>query len=92
MNSNTRQTTPLGSVRGITNTLLPASADKTLLDYNNTDLLDLNMVCPEPEYDLLKRYLNREKQLRVRLLEVYHGKDHKEWKTFITGWESVFKT
>jgi hypothetical protein len=92
VNGNTRQTTPSGSVRGATNTSLPASADETLLDYDNADLPDLDMVRPEPEYDLLKRYLDREKQLRVRLPEVYHGKDHKEWKTFITGWESVFRT
>jgi hypothetical protein len=78
VNSNTRQTTPSGSVRGATNTSLPAPANKTLLDYDNTDLPDLNMVRPEPEYDLLKRYLDREKQLRVRLPEVYHRKDHKE--------------
>ncbi len=53
--------TPLGFIRGVTNTLLLASADKTLLNYNNINLPNLNIVYLKPKYNLLKRYLNREK-------------------------------
>ncbi len=50
--------TPLGSVYSITNTLLLTSANKTLLNYNNINLPNLNIVYLKPKYNLLKRYLN----------------------------------
>ena len=39
---------------------------------------DLDTIRPEPPYNVLKPYLDREKLLKVRAPDVYHGKSLKE--------------
>ncbi len=53
---------------------------------------DLDTIRPEPQYNVLKTYLDREKLLKVRAPDVYRGKSLKEWRTFMSSWEAVFRT
>ena len=62
-----------------------------LPDYDEPDSLDHDVIVPEPTYEILKRNLEREKVLKVKIPEPYHGRSIKEWKTFTSGWEAVFR-
>jgi hypothetical protein len=53
---------------------------------------DSDLILPEPPYNILKTYLDREKSLKVRASEPYRGSNLKEWRTFISHWEGVFRT
>lgn len=96
-----RFTTSRGnSVRASTpsSTVLP-SREGPGMDLDSTPSLDamgfesdLDTIRPEPPYKLLKMSLDREKLLKVRTPDLYRGKSLKEWRTFVSSWEAVFRT
>lgn len=53
---------------------------------------DLDTIRQEPPYNVLKMHLDREKLLKVRAPDLYRGKSLKEWRTFMSSWEAVFRT
>jgi len=53
---------------------------------------DLDTIRQEPPYNVLKMMLDREKLLKVRTPDLYRGKSLKEWRTFVSSWEAVFRT
>jgi hypothetical protein len=88
-----RQLTPLSNVipsredPGMDMDPLPPSA-MNIAGYESPP----DAIRPEPPFHILKNHLDREKLLKVRAPDVYRGKSLKEWRTFISSWEAVFRT
>jgi hypothetical protein len=57
-----------------------------------TDPEDPDLVSIKPPYSVLRVHLDREKLLKVRMPNVYRGKNLKEWRAFTSQWEAVFRT
>jgi hypothetical protein len=79
--------TPSTSIQSRATSVAPP-IDEPTLDFGDEEQ---DTIREEPSYDVFKRSLDREKILKVKLPEAYTGKNIKEWKSFTTGWEAVFR-